>query len=483
MTLTPGLTGDGAIFEVTRPWSPREARFRQITPKSLAVFETEIFKGRAVRGHGRPREGLRRLPDDRDGARYRFEPIVDRTAPGRGQTATSVVSMHVFETELYVGSSGWYNEEEFPVSELIRIDPEGDWQVVAGAPRERRRPAEGADQRALGRLLQHLRRPLLADGDLRRHARRRHERLELAGADRVPGARPVGDRPAAGRPDRRVRLRPVGQLRRRGLGPVTRNAFGSTTGTTSARATSSPAPAGCSSAAPTTSKGTTASAVPRPAGCDDRPPHRDAARPRRARVLTDVQRQRTVLSWRGTGRGHAYRVLRAATQDAPVGLVSPQPPAGSGRRPAPGRRRAPPVAPGRRGRPAGAGRDFEPIGTTTRRRSSSTARPSRRALRLPGGRRRRARRARSARSERPDGARPAVRRRRWRGAQRLLGRSALRGSAGPAAVAPRSGTARSADAGHARPGSRRGGAAATGPCDMLERLERRVRYAGAAGRR
>ena len=37
---------------------------------------------------------------------------------------------------LYVGSSGWYNEQGAPVSELIRIDPLGNWQVVAGPPRE-----------------------------------------------------------------------------------------------------------------------------------------------------------------------------------------------------------------------------------------------------------------------------------------------------------------------------------------------------------
>ena len=61
------------------------------------------------------------------------KPIVTDGA-GRGQTVTSVVSMHVFKGRLYVGSSGWYNEEGSPVSEIIRIDRAGRWQVVTGAP-------------------------------------------------------------------------------------------------------------------------------------------------------------------------------------------------------------------------------------------------------------------------------------------------------------------------------------------------------------
>ena len=35
--------------------------------------------------------------------------------------------MHVFKGWLYVGASGWYNQEEDPVSEIIRIDRAGDW--------------------------------------------------------------------------------------------------------------------------------------------------------------------------------------------------------------------------------------------------------------------------------------------------------------------------------------------------------------------
>jgi hypothetical protein len=134
VTAIPGLTGDGAIFEVRRPWSPRRAKFRQVTPRSLAVFETEIFRGALYAGTGDRENGygvyrMRGRGDD-----VRFRPIVTHGA-GRGQIATSVVSMHVFKGRLYVGSSGWWNEEGVPISELIRIGPRGGWQVVAGPPR------------------------------------------------------------------------------------------------------------------------------------------------------------------------------------------------------------------------------------------------------------------------------------------------------------------------------------------------------------
>jgi hypothetical protein len=134
VTATPGLTGDGAIFEVERPWSPRGARFRQITPSAMSVFEVERFGGSLYAGTGDRERGYGVYRITRQGARYRFHPIVTAGA-GRGQTVTSVVSMHVFKRRLYVGSSGWYNEESNPVSEIIRIDRTGAWQVVAGPPR------------------------------------------------------------------------------------------------------------------------------------------------------------------------------------------------------------------------------------------------------------------------------------------------------------------------------------------------------------
>ena len=134
ITVTPGLTGDGAIFEVKRPWSPGRVRFRQITPRTMTVFEVERFNGALYAGTGDRERGYGVYRITRKRSRYRIEPIVTNGA-ARGRTVTSVVSMHVFKRRLYVGSSGWYNEESNPVSEIIRIDSRGYWQVVAGSPR------------------------------------------------------------------------------------------------------------------------------------------------------------------------------------------------------------------------------------------------------------------------------------------------------------------------------------------------------------
>jgi hypothetical protein len=147
VTASVTLAGQGAVFEVIRPWS-RRARFKQVTPSNLAVFETEVFDGRLyagtgdrVNGYGVYRISARRrhAKGSRDrqhhpALRYHVKPIVTGGA-GRGATATSVVSMHVFRNRLYVGASGWYNNMGIPISEMIRVDRRGRWRVVAGATR------------------------------------------------------------------------------------------------------------------------------------------------------------------------------------------------------------------------------------------------------------------------------------------------------------------------------------------------------------
>lgn len=130
---TPGLTGDGAIFEVRRPWS-RRARFRQVSPRTLAVFETAIFNGSLYAGTGDRTRGYGVWKTKGGRRPYRFKPIVTGGA-GRGATVTSVVAMGTFRGRLYVGSSGWYNPDEIPVSELVRIDRRGHWQVITGTAR------------------------------------------------------------------------------------------------------------------------------------------------------------------------------------------------------------------------------------------------------------------------------------------------------------------------------------------------------------
>ena len=63
VTVTPGLTGDGAIFEVKRPWSPRARALPADHAEHHRGVRVRQLQPRALRRHGRPRARLRRVPD------------------------------------------------------------------------------------------------------------------------------------------------------------------------------------------------------------------------------------------------------------------------------------------------------------------------------------------------------------------------------------------------------------------------------------
>jgi hypothetical protein len=133
VTLTGGLTGDGEVYQVDKPWS-NHPHFRVVTPPSLDIFEMHEFHGRLYIGTGARINGYGVYWSNGEGRRWRWHPVVTDGA-GRGDVVTSVVSMQVYRGQLYVGSSGWYTANSLPVSELIRIRADGGWQVVAGNPR------------------------------------------------------------------------------------------------------------------------------------------------------------------------------------------------------------------------------------------------------------------------------------------------------------------------------------------------------------
>ena len=137
VTASAGLTGDGVVLRVRRPGS-RSPSYEQVSPRKLAVFELATFGGRLYAGTGDRESGYGVWRADRDRPR-RWEPVVVGGA-GRGSAITSVVSMAPHGGQLYVGASGWLNSV-FPASELIRVAPDGRWEVVVGNPRH---DAEGA---------------------------------------------------------------------------------------------------------------------------------------------------------------------------------------------------------------------------------------------------------------------------------------------------------------------------------------------------
>lgn len=134
------LTGDGAVFEVRHPFA-RKARFSQVTPTDMHVFEMEPFDGHLYVGTGSFDDGygVYKTPTARVPHRtpYHFEPVVTDGA-GMKTQMVSVVSMHAFRGYLYVGGVSWASVQRkgLPAAELIRIGHDGHWEVVTGDPRQ-----------------------------------------------------------------------------------------------------------------------------------------------------------------------------------------------------------------------------------------------------------------------------------------------------------------------------------------------------------
>jgi hypothetical protein len=131
VTAGAGLTGDGVVLRVDDPGGP-SPRFEQVSPSGLSVFELAAFKGALYAGTGDADEGYGVWRTD-GRSPFEWEPVVTGGA-GRGPTITSVVSMAPYRGRLYVGASRW-GTPDFPPSELIRIGPDGAWEVVVGSPR------------------------------------------------------------------------------------------------------------------------------------------------------------------------------------------------------------------------------------------------------------------------------------------------------------------------------------------------------------
>ena len=135
VTATPDITGDGSLFEVTNPWSDHPG-LRQVSGPQYDIFEVQTFGGGLYIGTGNRDVGYgvyRTFKYTKSG-NFNFHQVVGDGA-GRGLTITSVVSMHVYRDRLYVGASGWYNQNTLPASEMIRIAPDGQWTLVVGNPR------------------------------------------------------------------------------------------------------------------------------------------------------------------------------------------------------------------------------------------------------------------------------------------------------------------------------------------------------------
>ncbi len=133
VTASGGLTGDGVVIEVGNP-SGANPTFTQVSPVGIQAYEMDVFNDHLYVGAGDPKTGYSVWKTAATGsAPYQFIPVVTDGA-GRGPAISSVVSMHVFQNQLYIGASGWYSTL-FPASELIRINPDDSWDLVVGNSR------------------------------------------------------------------------------------------------------------------------------------------------------------------------------------------------------------------------------------------------------------------------------------------------------------------------------------------------------------
>lgn len=136
LTCSPNVQGDGVILEAKMVdpagthWS-----LTQVSPSSLDVFEISAFNGFLYAGAAGA-SGYSVWKTSANGASpYVFTPVVTDGA-GQGSAQASVVSMFPFGGRLYVGTSVTFQASLQQMgAEVIRINPDDSWQVVAGNAR------------------------------------------------------------------------------------------------------------------------------------------------------------------------------------------------------------------------------------------------------------------------------------------------------------------------------------------------------------
>jgi hypothetical protein len=124
--------GDGLLLEAPLTGGPLV--FKLAGPKSMLVYELQTFNNYLYVGTASLNAGYGVTKTDATGpAPYQFKTLFDKGA-GRGKDMASVVAMHVFKGRLYTSAAGAVGGL-IPNSELVRINPDDTWEVVAGNPR------------------------------------------------------------------------------------------------------------------------------------------------------------------------------------------------------------------------------------------------------------------------------------------------------------------------------------------------------------
>jgi hypothetical protein len=234
--------------------------------------------------------------------------------------------MNVFKGWLYVGSSGWYNEESNPVSEIIRINRAGGWQVVAGRRRTVRGhvvgPVSGLSDGFNNPFAAHFWRMAAYRGELVVGTNDWAYLVVVAYPELEPWAVGVIEYVLTSEMGFDLWASCDGVNWR----PITRNAFGLNRYDFGAR-NLIPADGRLFVGSANHAQGTKVWTY----GANDCPGTPTAAAaangtpPIPEALMTDVQREGTVLSWRSRAAvpGTRYQVMRASYTDVPVGLSRP----------------------------------------------------------------------------------------------------------------------------------------------------------------
>lgn len=119
--------GQGTIIASANPAQGNNAWF-QASPQGMLFYEMEVFNGWLYIGGFDPDRGYQVFKTKAQGSPpYQLTTVVPPGAFLTVRPSKSVVSMHVHYGRLYVGTGSQ--------TEVIRINPDDTWELVAGEPR------------------------------------------------------------------------------------------------------------------------------------------------------------------------------------------------------------------------------------------------------------------------------------------------------------------------------------------------------------
>ncbi len=132
-----GVGGSGMLLESAHPEQGNDS-FRVVTPLGIKVSALHPFNGYLYLGLQDFENGYSVVKTDASGPLpYRFIPVVEKGGYLVNGRNPEVLSMAVFDNRLYVGGNGIATASigAGAAAELIRINPDDSWDVVAGYPR------------------------------------------------------------------------------------------------------------------------------------------------------------------------------------------------------------------------------------------------------------------------------------------------------------------------------------------------------------